>query len=249
MLILTLFFCSGAMALVYEVVWTKYLTLLFGSTVQAQTVVLAVFMGGLALGNRVFGQRADRLQKPLAMYGGLEVALGLYAFFFPLLYKIADGMFVAAGSHLVNHSGWLLAFKGLLSVALLLGPTVLMGGTLPVLAAWLQKSVPDAGRRSARFYSVNSLGAVCGAGLAGFLLVTWLGMTASLQATAIANVLVGFTALAIARMQIAEEIPSTSVETSTPAPRSSSRATWAAARSRSARSPGIRGRSGDVDTR
>ena len=60
MLVPFLFFCSGATALVYEVVWSKYLTLMFGSTVQAQTVVLAVFMGGLALGNRLFGARADR---------------------------------------------------------------------------------------------------------------------------------------------------------------------------------------------
>ena len=60
MLILFLFFCSGATALIYEVVWSKYLALMFGSTIQAQTVVLAVFMGGLALGNRLFGGRADR---------------------------------------------------------------------------------------------------------------------------------------------------------------------------------------------
>src|SRR6266567_2246789 len=89
-MILFLFFCSGATALVYEVVWTKYLSLMLGSTVQAQTVVLAVFMGGLALGNRIIGARSDLLQKPLVAYGSLEVLIGLYAFCFPLLYKAAD---------------------------------------------------------------------------------------------------------------------------------------------------------------
>ena len=59
-MILLLFFCSGATALVYEVIWSKYLTLLFGSTIQAQTVVLAVFMGGLALGNKLFSRHADQ---------------------------------------------------------------------------------------------------------------------------------------------------------------------------------------------
>src|SRR5215210_5021582 len=82
MTVLLLFFLSGATALVYEVIWSKYLALMFGSTVQAQTVVLAVFMGGLAVGNRVFGKRSVQLKQPLAAYGYIELAIGLYAFFF-----------------------------------------------------------------------------------------------------------------------------------------------------------------------
>src|SRR5215467_3391229 len=113
-MILVLFFCSGATALVYEVIWSKYLTLLFGSTVQAQTVVLAVFMGGLALGNRIFGGRADRSLRPLVLYGYLELAIGFYAFFFSTIYKMADGIFVTAGSKLLDHGGWLLLVKGVL---------------------------------------------------------------------------------------------------------------------------------------
>src|SRR5439155_6696290 len=138
-LILTLFFCSGATALVYEVVWSKFLSQMFGSTIQAQTVVLAVFMGGLALGNRIFGGKADRLREPIRTYGFIELAIGLYAFFFSSLYHSADRAFVNLGSQLLDRSGLLLALKGSLSVALLLIPTILMGGTLPLLAAWLQK--------------------------------------------------------------------------------------------------------------
>src|ERR1043166_5358415 len=99
-LILGLFFCSGATALVYEVVWSKYLSQMFGSTIQAQTVVLAVFMGGLALGNGLFGGRSDALCQPLRAYGPLEIAIGLYTFFFPSLYTLADGVFVGIGSRL-----------------------------------------------------------------------------------------------------------------------------------------------------
>jgi len=135
MLILLLFFCSGATALIYEVVWSKYLALMFGSTVQAQTVVLAVFMGGLALGNLVFGRRGDRSTKPLAMYGYLEVLIGCYAFVFSFVYQFADQIFISVGAHFVEQRALLLALKGVLSVALLLGPTLLMGGTLPILAA------------------------------------------------------------------------------------------------------------------
>src|SRR6185503_15928353 len=161
----------------------------------------AVFMGGLALGNRLFGARADRSPQPLAIYGYIELVIGLYAFFFNSFYQAADAVFVRLGTGQIDHSVLLLALKGALSVALLLGPTVLMGGTLPLLAAWLQRQSGDAGRWSARFYSINSLGAVFGAGMAGFYLVRALGMVSSLQATALVNLLVGVTAVGLARRE------------------------------------------------
>jgi spermidine synthase len=219
MVILLLFFCSGATALIYEVIWSKYLMLLFGSTIQAQTVVLAVFMGGLAFGNKLFSRFADRAPKPLVIYGGIEIAIGLYAFFFSALYKMADGFFAAAGSKLLDHSGWLLLLKGVIGAALLFGPTIWMGGTLPILAAWLQKNTTDAGRRSARFYSTNSFGAVCGAGLAGFFLVPHFGMTVSMRMTALVNMLAGLIAAGIGRRNLAPlRVADKISETPNPAP-------------------------------
>jgi spermidine synthase len=201
-LIPLLFFCSGASALIYEVIWSRYLALIFGSTIQAQTVVLAVFMGGLALGNRIFGTRASKFSSPLAAYGYLEIAIGLYAFFFPNLYNAVDFIFVKLGTGLLVHSTMLLLLKGILSVVLLLGPTILMGGTLPVLATWLDRRHADAGVFSARFYSINTLGAVAGAGLSGFLLIQALGLVSGLQVTAFANVLVGVVASLLGRKEI-----------------------------------------------
>ena len=204
---LLLFFCSGGTALVYEVVWSKFLSQMFGSTIYAQTVVLAVFMGGLALGNKILGRWADRLRQPLRTYGFLEIAIGIYAFLFPTLDQLVDKMFVAVGSHIFEKTLLLLAWKGLLSILLLLGPTMLMGGTLPLLAAWLQKFSLDAGRRSALFYSVNSLGAVAGAGLAGFWLVQNIGLVATLQITGLANVFIGATAGWLSSRQVFETAP------------------------------------------
>jgi len=198
-MILALFFFSGATALVYEVVWSKFLSQMLGSTIYAQTVVLAAFMGGLALGNAIFGRRSDRMAHPVRAYGVLEIIIGIYSLFFPLLDRIADKIFILVGSPIVEHSGLLLVVKALLSVGLLIGPTILMGGTLPLLAAWLQKSSLDAGRRSARFYSVNSLGAVAGAAGAGFWLVQSYGMIRTLQITAAINVLVGVSAILLSR--------------------------------------------------
>jgi len=218
-MVLALFFGSGATALVYEVVWAKFLAQMFGSTIYAQTVVLAVFMGGLALGNRIFGGEADGLRQPVKFYGALEILIGIYAFLFPALDRATDRIFIAAGTPIVEHAGFLLLLKGVLSAALLLGPTILMGGTLPLLAAWLHQLSDDAGRRSARFYSVNSLGAVTGAALAGFWLVQHYGMIATIQITATANVLIGMSAILLNRSGwlartagAADETPATTPE-------------------------------------
>jgi predicted membrane-bound spermidine synthase len=197
--VLILFFCSGATALIYEVLWSKYLTLMFGSTVQAQTVVLAIFMGGLAIGNRLFGRKGESISEPLATYGYLEIAIGLFGFFFNYLYEGADSLFISVGRSLQQNSVLLLAWKGVLSALLLLGPTILMGGTLPLLAAWLERSGDDPRRRVARFYSVNSLGAVAGAFLAAFYLVRKFGMVWSLELTALVNLVVGVAAIVITR--------------------------------------------------
>ncbi len=197
--VLALFFFSGATGLVYEVVWSKFLSQMFGSTIYAQTVVLAVFMGGLALGNRLFGKWADGLKRPVRAYGCLEIAIGIYAWLFHVLDVGVDHMFVALGKPIATQVGLLLVLKGALAALLLLGPTILMGGTLPLLAAWLQRFFTDAGRRSARFYSVNSLGAVTGSALAGFFLVQNFGMIGTMRIAAVVNVTIGILAILVSQ--------------------------------------------------
>lgn len=208
MLVLLLFFSSGATALVYEVLWSKYLSMMLGSTVQAQTVVLAVFMGGLAIGNRLFGRRSATVKSPLLGYGIMELIIGVYAIVFPYIYSAADWTFVAVGTRMVNIPAALLTLKLLISVALLLIPTILMGGTLPMIAAWIQKQPGfESGARVGIFYAVNSLGAMTGAGLAGFYLVRTWGLSGTLALTAMANVLIGLVAGFIAKKEQADVTP------------------------------------------
>jgi len=201
--VLLLFFCSGATALVYEVIWSKYLSLMLGSTVQAQTVVLAVFMGGLAIGNRLFGKRAEGFHSPLSVYGYLEMVIGLYAFMFPRIYQGGDWFFTQAGTAVAGAPVALFALKIAISLALLLLPTILMGGTLPLIAVWLERQPGlDAGARVGIFYAVNSLGAVFGAGLAGFYLVQSLGLISSLELIGLANLLVALVAIVLGKRQM-----------------------------------------------
>jgi spermidine synthase len=219
-MVLALFFCSGATALIYEVVWSKFLSQMFGSTIYAQTVVMAVFMGGLALGNRLFGQWANRSQEPVRAYGVLEAIIGIYALFFPLADRAVDSIFVTLGSPIIEHTGLLLVLKGILSGLLLLGPTVLMGGTLPLLAAWLQRSSVDGGRGSAVFYSINSLGAVAGAALAGFYLVEFHGLVGTLRITAITNLAIGVLAAVLSRIDLSQRAKTAPATDSIRMPRS-----------------------------
>ncbi len=219
MIVPLLFFGSGATALVYEVLWSKYLALLLGSTIQAQTVVLAVFMGGLALGNRLFGKRADLMNQPLTAYGYLELIIGIFGFFFHQIYGVADWAFVKAGSPVFEQPGLLLGVKLAISAVLLFVPTVLMGGTLPLLAAWIhQQPGLDPARRVGIFYAINSLGAVTGAALGGLVLVQAYGMSASLQLTAMVNLLIAGLAILIGRSEGDRSFEAKPAEPNAPSP-------------------------------
>jgi len=77
-LIAILFIISGATGLIYQILWFKYLSLFLGNTTYAQTVVLTAFMGGLAIGSAMWGRRADKLSRPLVLYGMLELGIGIY---------------------------------------------------------------------------------------------------------------------------------------------------------------------------
>ena len=89
------FFISGIAGLSYEVIWSKYLALLVGTTGMAQVIVLATFMGGLALGNQLLGGLADRVRSPLKLYAWLELGIGVYALLFDLIFLQGRNVFLA----------------------------------------------------------------------------------------------------------------------------------------------------------
>src|SRR5579864_3968888 len=98
--VLLCFLVSGMAGLVYQVVWTRYLALFLGHTSYAVVAVLVAFMGGLAVGNAWFGARADRAEKPLALYGWLEIGISAYALLFPSYYKFCHFAFIDLASRL-----------------------------------------------------------------------------------------------------------------------------------------------------
>ncbi len=183
----TAFFLSGAAGLVYEVVWARYLTLVVGGTAWAHVLVLAAYMGGLALGSWTFGRIVDRVRDPVVLYTYLEMAIGLWGLAFPLLFRLGSGLYIGLTS-MVGADGVGGTLAKLVVAGLLLGPsTFLMGGTLPLLVRGAVALPERVGRGVAGLYFINSLGAVTGALATGFFLVPALGLAATLTVAALIN--------------------------------------------------------------
>jgi len=174
---------TGFAGLVYEVAWQKYLATLLGSHAEATAAVLAIFLGGLSGGYALFGratrwsvERARQRSRParlLALYALVEAGIGLYALLFPQLFGVAQHL-----SLLVPHGNAALgfAFDVALSALLIGPPSVLMGGTIPILTLALAGDLADSTRVHAWVYGANTLGAFAGALAGGFFLVPWLGL-------------------------------------------------------------------------
>lgn len=184
-----LFFLSGASALIYELIWQRQLHLLFGVSTLAVSTVLAAYMGGLALGALLFGRMADRTLRPLRMYALLEAATGASAALVPLGFVAITNIYASLYGRLYLGLGGATMTRFALAMLVLLVPTMLMGGTLPVMG----RLVFGRGGARAGFslvYGVNTLGAVVGAALTGFVLLRFLGMQASLYLAVSMNAVV-----------------------------------------------------------
>ncbi len=176
------FTVSGATSLVLEVVWTRMLGTVFGNTVMAASTVLTAFMLGLALGSAWFGRLADRSRHPLALYGCLEIGIGLYACLFLWLARACSSFYIWFYHTFEPGILGLTTMRFGLSLALLLPPTLLMGGTLPVLGKYLGQSYAEPGRELGYLYGANTLGGVLGCFLTGFVLLAVLGVNRTLLA-------------------------------------------------------------------
>jgi len=210
--VLICFFISGATGLIYEVLWSRRLTLVFGVTVLAVSTVLAAFMGGLALGSALFGRVADRVRAPLRLYAGLEGAIGAFCFATPWLFELVERAYVAVHPG-VEGSPWLIRLaRFALSMMVLLPPTMLMGGTLPALTRALLARLDQVGGRVATLYGINTIGAMVGASAAGFLLIPTVGIRQSVYLAAVLNLGVALVAWALSMVWEREAEPETEPE-------------------------------------
>ncbi len=190
-LLAAIYFASGAVGLLDEVIFFKYLSLTFGATAYASSAVLVAFMGGLAAGAALAARLDARVERPLRLYGWLEIAVGVACAASPWLFSAVTRAYVAAAagsSSLVT----LQIVRGALAGAVVLLPTLAMGATLPLVAR-------VAGARVTRLYGANTAGGAFGSLLGTYAILPALGLGASVRAGACVSVAVGLVALALAR--------------------------------------------------
>ncbi len=206
-----LFLASGAAALIYQVLWARELGLLFGSTAQAAALTIAIFFAGLAIGGWLWGGRAARIAEPLRGFGWLELGVALTALgFLGLLdvYLALEPTLIATfGDGAVADT----LTRAAVATVVLLPPSILMGGTLPMLGQALVTTARPLGRSGTALYAVNTAGSALGALAAGFLLPVVLGYLGAYLVAVGLDLAVGLAALLLA----------TRLRRTTPPPRAS----------------------------
>src|SRR5262245_25014252 len=212
------FFFSGAAGLIYQVVWTRMLTQIFGNTTYAIATVLSAFMAGLAIGSYLFGQIADRGKNDFLLYGILEAGVGVYGFLVPWIFAAARKIYGPIFGLNENYPFVFNLVLFFLSFVLLVFPTLLMGATLPVLSRFYVRSFAQFGRRVGDLYATNTLGAVIGCAAGGFLLIPTLGMRETVYVAAGVNMLIAVVILIVDRLRDKTPLPVAAEATETTAP-------------------------------
>ncbi len=241
--ILDIFILSGAAGLIYEVVWARQLVLVFGNTTQAVSAILTGFFGGMAIGSALGGRLADRVRRPVRLYGILELVLVVVVILTPITFRLLHEVYRGAFTSLEASPGALALVRFVLAL-LALGPaTVLMGATLPTLTRYLSTNAAHLSEAFGRLYAANTLGAIVGTILAGFVLIELVGLTGTLLVGAACSATAGLIALFLDRRVARAEavaaataptVAATTAQTSSPSraaaadPRSDRRATPAA---------------------
>lgn len=192
--LVVLLFFSGACALVYEQLWLRLLSLVFGVTVYAAAATLASFFAGLALGSYVAGRLVDRTARPLRWYGIAEILIGLSAIATQPALNRVEGLYIGISGGLPDSVAVLTLVRFLLSFLTLLLPATLMGATLPIAVKSALRS-GNLGERAGLLYATNTAGAIAGTLVAGFWLIRYLGLNFSFRSGAVVNVLVGLSAI------------------------------------------------------
>lgn len=197
-----IFIFSGASGLIYEVIWMRQMTLIFGSTVFATSTVLTAFMAGLALGSFYFGRKIDAsAQSPLRLYALLEVGIGGFCLVWPLILGALGALYVLIHRNVTSEFYTLSLIRFVLTFGVLLIPSTLMGGTLPVLTRFFVKRLEQLGTNVGILYALNTFGAVVGCVAAGFFLIEFLGIRYTLFVGVAINFAVALVAFALARSE------------------------------------------------
>lgn len=197
-----LFFLSGTCNLVYEIVWVRMFNLVFGVTVFAVSTVLGSFMLGLAVGGVAFGTISEKSRNPVRLFSILHAGIFLSTVAIILAYPAFTGLylFIYKISHFSFYAFGVILF--LLSLSLLIVPTILMGGTFPVAVKLSARRTERFGKDVGVLYSVNTLGGMVGCVVTVFFLLDPLGMRGTIRAAAFVDLAIAAAALLIPKYSV-----------------------------------------------
>ena len=181
-----LFFISGIPALLYQIVWERALFTFYGVNIESVTITVTAFMVGLGIGSLAGGRLSTFAKVPLlAAFGGIEIGIGLFGFFsMGVFHRVATW---TAGAPTV--------LTGVVTMGLLIIPTLLMGSTLPLLVAYCVRFTKNVGQSVGALYSVNTFGSATACLLAVFFVMRRFGESGSVRLAAMLNFVVGTCAL------------------------------------------------------
>ncbi|MEL6187115.1 MAG: fused MFS/spermidine synthase, partial [Myxococcota bacterium] len=210
------FFLSGAAALILQVLWTRMMGHVLGASALAVSTVLTVFMGGLALGSHLGGQRARAIRRPVLAFAVLEAGVGLYGLAVPTLLESLPTLQVGLAYVWGEARDGQALLRFFLAALVLLPPTTAMGATLPLLAEAAVGRMRRMAETTGRLYAANTLGAVAGALLSGFWLIPTLGISTTVRVAAGIDIAVALGVLLAFRVGgepwlVAREAPSEAI--------------------------------------
>ena len=189
-LVYPIFFLSGFAAILYQIVWQRALFTIYGTSVESVTIVVTAFMLGLGFGSLAGGAVSRAEGRPLvAIFGLMELGIGGFGL-------VSMALFRWVGSFTSGAAGLGI---GAAALAVVVFPTLLMGGTLPILVAHAVRRSRNVGRSVGGLYFVNTLGSAAGAIAGAALVLAALGQAGSVRLAASVNLFVGLAALALPR--------------------------------------------------
>lgn len=209
-----IFFLSGMSGLIYEVVWLRILIRVLGCTVYATSTILGAFMAGLALGSYILGKYMDRSPHLLRLYAFLELGIALSAFAMPFVFELLVPIYRMVYD--LTNASTLLIVRTCLIFLLLIIPTTLMGGTLPVLSGFLGREKSQFGNLIGTLYGLNTLGAIIGVLGSGFFFIGYIGEFNTILVGIGGNLFAASVAFYLSRKQVSVQSISMEVQQSIP---------------------------------
>ncbi|XOU94002.1 MAG: fused MFS/spermidine synthase [Candidatus Kerfeldbacteria bacterium] len=184
-------FFSGLAALIYELIWIRMLNLTFGVSSFAIATVISVFLLGIGLGSYYFGKKAETINNILKTYAFIELSIGIFSILSFLILKYANIYeFIISNIGSSENLYLLSLIRLIISIIILIIPTFLIGGTIPLIVKFLITTNKNLGSKFSTIYYINILGGVTGILLTGLVLIRQFGVWKSFSIAIIINIII-----------------------------------------------------------